>query len=267
MSDEPTENDATPPKAEKAMGFFDHLEELRWTLVKCAIAFVIGAALVGYFLKEFNEVLLWPLQRVRESHPELAIDLLGTTTILEGFNVIVQMCVLGGLLLASPVILYFIGQFVAPALTAKERRVVVPLCISTLILFLVGASFGFFVLTPSTLNVSIEINAMFNFALRWTPGSYYTLVTWLTLGVGASFEFPQVIVLLVWMGLLSTAFLRKYRRHAIVAIIILAAVITPTQDPFNLTLFAAPLYVLYEIAILVSGRVEKRRALQLVETT
>ena len=79
------------------------------------------------------------------------------------------------------------------------------------------------------------------------------------LGVGASFEFPLVLVLLVWLGIVTTAFLRKYRRHAIVAIFIIAAIITPTPDPVTQTLFALPLYALFEIAIFVSSRVEKRK--------
>jgi len=95
--------------------------------------------------------------------------------------------------------------------------------------------------------------------LRWTPGSYYSLLTWLVLGVGASFEFPLVIVLLVWIGLVTTAFLKKYRRHAFVLVFIIAAIVTPTPDPFTQTIFAVPLYILYEIAILASTRVEKRR--------
>ena len=151
------------------------------------------------------------------------------------------------------------GQFVAPALTPKELKAVLPLCISAFVLFLLGAAFAFFLLVPSTLRVSVEINQIFGFAIRWTPGSYYSLVTWLTLGVGVSFEFPLVIVLLVWLGVMTTDFLRKYRRHAIIVIFIIAAIVTPTPDPITQTMFAIPLYLLYEIAIIASSRVEKRK--------
>jgi sec-independent protein translocase protein TatC len=139
-------------------------------------------------------------------------------------------------------------------------KAVLPLCISAMILFLMGASFGFFLLVPSTIEVSLKFNEMLGFTTRWTPGAYYSMLSWLVLGVGASFEFPLVIVLLVWMGVMTTAFLRKYRRHAIVVIFILAAIVTPTPDPIVQSLFAAPLYALYEIAIIVSSRVEKKRA-------
>ena len=124
---------------------------------------------------------------------------------------------------------------------------------------LLGAAFAFFLLVPSTLRVSVEINQIFGFAIRWTPGSYYSLVTWLTLGVGVSFEFPLVIVLLVWLGVMTTDFLRKYRRHAVIVIFIIAAIVTPTPDPITQTMFAIPLYLLYEIAIIASSRVEKRK--------
>ena len=92
----------------------------------------------------------------------------------------------------------------------------------------------------------------------------FALTLWLVLGAGGVFEFPLIIVLLVWLGIMTTAFLRKYRRHAIVVIFIISAIVTPTPDPLTQTLFAGPLYALYEISILVSTRVEKKRAAKLV---
>ncbi len=240
------------------MGFWEHLEELRGTIVKSAIVFVLFAGLIGYFIKDFNHVLMSPLHDMKKEFPGLVIDL-GVTTIMEVFNMIIQMCLLGGLMLAAPFILFFIGQFVAPALNEKEMRAVLPMCISAFILFLSGAAFSFFFLVPSTLRVAIQLTATFDLAFRWTAGSYYNTLTWLVIGVGAAFEFPLVIVLLVWLGIMTTAFLRKYRRHAIVVIFIIAALVTPTPDPFTQVVFAAPLYVLYEIAIIVSSRIEKRR--------
>ena len=240
------------------MGFFDHLEEMRWTIIKCAATFLIFACLIGVFLKEFNGVLLWPLNSVTADYPDLKLEL-GTTTIMEGFNVVIQMCLMGGLILSMPFFLFFIGQFVAPALTEKELKGVLPMCISATFLFIIGATFAFLFLMPSTVRVSLELNQFFGYATRWTPGAYYSLLTWFVLGVGASFEFPLVIVLLVWLGLMTTAFLKKYRRHAIVIIFVIAAVVTPTPDPFVQSMFALPLYLLFEIAIFASSRVEKRK--------
>ncbi|HUR57008.1 MAG TPA: twin-arginine translocase subunit TatC, partial [Opitutaceae bacterium] len=161
---------------------------------------------------------------------------------------------------AVPFILFFVGQFVSPALTEKEIKAVLPMCVSAMVLFLVGASFGFFLLMPKAIETAVELHGVFKITPRWTAGDYYSTMSWLVLGVGAAFEFPLVIVLLVWMGLISTAFLRKYRRHAIVVIFIVAAIITPTPDPIIQTIFAMPLYFLYEVSIIASARIEKKKA-------
>jgi len=257
--DSDTGSSEVPDPREKPMGFFEHLEELRWTLVKSAIAFVVAAALIGFFLKEFNHLLLWPLETIAKDYSNVSVEL-GTTSIMEGFSVVIQMCTVGGLFVAAPAIVYFFGQFVAPALTARELKMILPVGIAAVLLFLLGSAFSFFLLVPSTIRVSIELNQLFGFALRWTPAAYYSLLTWLVLGVGASFEFPLLIVLAVYLGLLEVDTLRKYRRHAVIGIFVIAAIVTPTPDPFTQAMFAGPLYVLYEVAILAGGRITKRRA-------
>jgi len=222
------------------------------------VAFLICATVIGYYSTEFMDVIKWPLLHVAKEYPGVDTKL-GTLSIMEVFNMVIQLCIFGGLLLASPFILFFIGQFVSPALTVKELKAVKPLCASALFLFLLGSSFSFFLLMPSTVRIAIELNQAFGLETRWTAGNYFTTLSWLVLGTGAVFEFPLVIVLLVWLGIITTAFLRKYRRHAIVVIFIIAAIVTPTPDPITQTLFAAPLYALFEISIFVSSRVEKRK--------
>lgn len=256
---EVTEGGAPAPGGKRSMGFFEHLEDLRWTLIKCAGTFLVFAILIGVFLHQFNEFLLWPLHWVQSHDPSVVIDL-GTTSVMEGFNVVMQICFIGGLILSLPFMLFFVGQFVAPALTERELKVVLPLCISAMFLFLCGATFSYFLLVPSTLKVAAQLNAYFGFVMRWTPASYYSVLSWLVLGVGATFEFPLVILLLVYIGLLSTSTLRKYRRHAIVVIFIIAAVVTPTPDPVTQSFFALPLYLLFELSIYIGRRVERSRA-------
>ncbi len=255
----PVEASLSPALREKAMGFWEHLEELRGTIVKSLIVFVIFAVLIGIFATEFNHWLQWPLHYVAKDYPTLDTKL-STLSVMEVFNMLIQLCVFGGLLLAAPFILFFVGQFVAPALTEREMKAVLPMCVAAMFLFLLGAAFSFFLLMPSTIKVAIELNNAFELETNWTAGNYYNTLTWLVLGSGAVFEFPLVIVLLVWLGLITTEFLRKYRRHAIVFIFVISAIVTPTPDPFTQTLFAGPLYALYEIAILVSTRVEKRKS-------
>lgn len=253
-----TDYETEPPldTREKPMGFLEHLDELRGTLVKCAIAFVVFAVLIGVFMKEFNDVLMWPLNTVRHGNPEFVLDL-STRAPMEVFSIVMQMCTMGGLALASPFILFFIGQFISPALSEKELRAVLPVCGVAMLLCLLGGAFGFFLLVPSTLKVALEINQFFGFKTLWTPDSYYSLLLWLVGGVGASFEFPLLIVLAVYIGFLKVETLRKYRRHAIVVIFIIAAVVTPTPDPVTQSMMAAPLYILFELAILAGARVER----------
>jgi len=256
-----SDDDATADEIslrEKPMGFLEHLDELRGTLTKCAVAFVVFAVLIGVFLKPFNDVLIWPLNTVREGSPELVMEL-STRAPMEGFSIIMQMCTMGGLMLASPFMLFFIGQFIAPALSEKELKAVLPVCGAAMGLFLLGAAFSFFLLVPSTIKVALEINQFFGFTPLWTPESYYSLLMWLVGGVGGAFEFPLLIVLAVYIGVLRVATLRKYRRHSIVVIFIIAAVVTPTPDPVTQTMMAAPLYVLFELAIIAGARVERRK--------
>ena len=240
------------------MGFWDHLNELRGTIIKSAIVFAAFAGLIGYFLPDFNRALMLPFNRVAANYPELQIQL-GTGTPTEGISVIIQMCFLGGLMLSGPFILLFVGQFVAPALTDKEMKAVLPMCVSAFLLFVGGSAFAFFLLLPSAVKLFIEINQSFGWEFRWSVGSYHAMVMRLVLGVGAIFQFPLIIFLLTWLGIVSTAFLRRYRRHAIVAMFVMAAIVTPSTEPLTQTLLAAPLIALYEIAILISARIESRR--------
>ncbi len=245
---------------EKPMGFFQHLEELRWTLVKCAVVYAIFAGVIGYYLKEFNSYLLWPWQQVQAARPDLHLAL-QPLKIFEVYGLIFQVCIMGALAPAAPFMIYFVARFVAPALTSKELRMIVPGGLAAMMLFLLGAALGFFVLVPKSILVAIELNELMGFTVdRFTQESYYSALVWLVGGVGLAFEFPLLVVLLVYLRVMSVAFLRKYRRHAAVVIMIIAAVITPTQDPVTLGIFAAPLYFLYEIAIMVGALIEKKRA-------
>ena len=246
------------------MGFLDHLEDLRWTLIKCAVVFGLFVTLIAYFVDDFARVLGWPLERVRLDYPKMNTELI-TNSPMAVFSVIIDICLIGGLVLSLPFFLFFIGQFIAPALTKRELKVLLPTCTSAVLLFLGGASFGYFLLTPSTIRVSYELNLLLHYTVMWTADRYYSLLLWLVLGMGAAFEFPLLIVLAVYMGFITVATLRKYRRHAIVVIFIIAAVVTPTPDPFNQTLFALPLIVLYEVAIFVGSQLKRRRKDDIIE--
>ena len=241
------------------MGFLEHLEDLRWTLIKCAVVFAVFVAVIAYQLQSTSDLLMRPLHQVLVDYPQVKAGLV-TNSPMAVFSVIIDMCLIGGLVLSLPFWLFFAGQFVAPALTKRELKVLLPTAAVAFLLFLGGAAFGYFLLTPSTIRVSIELSVAMGYEVLWAADKYYSLLMWIVLGMGGAFEFPLLVVLAVYMGLIEVATLRKYRRHAIVVIFIIAAVVTPTPDPFNQTLFAVPLILLYEAAILVSSFLGKRRS-------
>jgi sec-independent protein translocase protein TatC len=249
-------------RREKPMGFLDHLEELRGTLIKCAIVFGLIVTIIAYFIQDFAFILNWPLEQVRAEYPKLKTDLV-TNSPMGIFSVVIDICITGGFVLSLPFFLFFIGQFVAPALTKREMRVLIPTMFTATLLFLSGAAFGYFILVPGTIRVAFELNELLGYTVLWTADRYYSLLMWMVLGVGAAFEFPLLIVLANYMGLIEVATLKKYRRHAIVGMFVIAAIVTPTPDPINQTLFAVPLVLLYEAAIwacVVIGRRKKPAA-------
>lgn len=263
MTEKPTtqadEADADLAKGGKPMGFLDHLEELRVTLMKCAGVFAVFVALIVWRLDDVVMLLNSPLQLVHASFPKTNTDLVSNSP-MSVFGVVIDICLIGGVILSVPFWLFFVAQFIAPALTEREKRVIVPTGLSAFALFLAGVNFGYYILTYSSLYVAIEMNRQMGYIVMWTAEKYYNLLMWLTVGMGAAFEFPLIVVLAVYIGLIEVETLRKCRRHAIVVIMIIAAIVTPTTDIINMCIFALPLYVLYEASILVSARLKRRRS-------
>ncbi len=265
MADDPPKPDevsetASDPEAggERPMGFLDHLEELRWTLVKSLIVFLIGFILIAVFLKDTATVLNWPLNKGLEDNPD-ALKLI-TTTPMAIFSVFMMICFLGAVTMALPFILFFVGQFVAPALTRKEKRLLVPACIGAVVLFLAGGAFSYFLLVPSVVRVSAMFNATLGYELLWSADRYYSMLVWMVLGMGAAFQFPMVIQILIYLGILEVAQLRKWRRIAVLVFFIIAAFITPTPDPVTQSMVALPLWLLYEGAIWIGALYTTRLA-------
>ena len=249
-SDENSEGIDIQPD-ERVMGFLDHLEELRWTLVKALVVFVAAFILIAVFVIDTSHLLNWPLEQGLKDYPDSMR--LVTTTPFAVFSVYMMICFLGAITLALPFILFFVGQFVAPALTSKERKLLVPACAAAIFLFLAGSVFSFFLLVPSVIRVSAYLNVTFGTELLWSADRYYSMLVWMVLGMGAAFQFPMVIQIVIYLGLISVEQLRKWRRIAILLFFVVAAFITPTPDPFNQALVAFPLWLLYEIAIWVGA--------------
>lgn len=242
------------------MAFWDHVEELRWVIVKCLVAFVACFALVLVVSVFFSDVLQWPLHRAFAMNgqpdrvPELRTD--GPSNV---FSFLLQLGFFGGFGLSLPVILYFAVRFIAPGLTKEERNVLRPVCLAIIGLFLAGMLLSFFLILPFYMYVSLVFEAKYNFASLWTPTKYYGTVVWMSLGLGLLFQSPLVIILLIYLGVVSVEQLRNGRRYAMFIIMLIAALLTPGGDPITLAITGLPLYGLYEAALFIGARLRTKK--------
>ena len=266
---------STNPEGE--MSFLQHLEALRWHVVRAAAA-ILSLALVFFFFKEFlfDGVLLAPknpnfltyrfLCRLAERWdiPDLCIAqttfTLISTDLSAQFTTHMWVAFIAGLVVGFPYLVWEMWRFVRPALHEKERKYATGLVFYTSFLFLLGILFGYYVITPMSVNFlgSYQVSAEVKNTIRLD--SFISTVTTMTLISGIVFELPIVVYFLTKIGLLSPAFMRTYRRHAVVGILVLAAVITPTSDVTTLLLVSIPLYILYELSIFVSAYVKRKSA-------
>lgn len=239
----------TDPAGE--MGFLDHLEELRWRIIKGLLAIIIGSAVSFGFIDQILEILLKP---TTATSYRIALQVLS----VQGMFLIKWfIAFISGFVLAMPVVVYQIWRFVTPGLKINEKRYALPVVLFACISFITGVSFGYLVLIPFSLEFFSGMGAGLvenNFSITY----YFSFLTWLLLGAGLVFQLPVLSLFLSAIGVLTPPFMRHYRRHAIVTILILSSFITP-PDPVSMLMMAVPLVVLYEISIGVSWMVNHRR--------
>ena len=161
---------------------------------------------------------------------------------------------------ALPAILYFLGQFVLPALTAHERRLLGPIFAGGALLFVVGVSFCYFLVLSSTLKFFFSYNDYLGFGTMWTAKALIDFEVQMLAGFGVAFEMPLVVLILNIMGIVSAATLASKRRHAALIIFVAACCIIPTTDLFSLSVLSVPMYLLFELCILIARVVEKTKA-------
>ena len=223
------------------MPLMDHLRELR-----TRVMYSVGALLVGMVISlVVTRQMIAGLTEMCDVCQFIVIR--PTESIIAYFRVALIL----GLVLATPVILYELVSFVLPGLHENERRYLFLLLPGSAIMFALGISFGYFIVLPRTINflASFLIDEA---AAAWSLGTYIAFVTNLLFVVGVSFLTPIVVYMLSKLGILSPQILSRYRRHAILIIAIIAAVLTPTPDPFTMILVATPMIVLYELGILMA---------------
>ena len=247
-----------PPSRLEQMGsmsLVEHLEELRrrlvWSLLGIAVAFF---ACFFYASRIFAYVQRPIMQALRDNHMEQTLIY---TNPIEPFNLYVKIGLIAGIFLASPFVLYQIWMFIAPGLYRHEKRYVVPFMFSTVGLFLAGGFFGYRIVYPQALTFLIGYGAQFKPMI--TVSEYTNLFMTIILGLGAVFELPILIFFLALMGLVSAGWLWRNIRYSILAIFIVAAIVTPTPDVVNMCIFAAPMLVLYVLSIGVAWMVHPSR--------
>lgn len=239
------------------MGFFEHLAELRRRLLYCLVGVALCCVLGLVFWEEIYEFLARPMLAAFEQAgmPQKRLIFTGP---LVPIKFALQVGLYAGIFLAAPVIFWQVWLFVAPGLYRHERRLVVPFVVSSSGLFVAGAYFAHRVVLPLTLSFLLQFGREF-FDPLISVNEYFSLWLTMVLWMGVIFELPVAIFLLSWVGLVTPAFLIHYLRHAILGIVVAAALITPTTDVFTMAVFAVPMMVLYLVGIGVSYLVQLRR--------
>jgi sec-independent protein translocase protein TatC len=236
------------------MPFLDHLEELRWRIIWSLVALVVGVGAAFAVMLNFD-VISWLEQPIL---PFLHGHKLVFTHPGDPFQIILSASIIIGILLALPVILYQFWAFVAPALYRHERHVALGVAVGAVFLFACGVSLGYFVVLPLALPWLLGFGTP-SLEPMITAGEYFGFAFNLALAFGVSFELPVVILALAALGIVSPQLLVRFRRHAAVGAVIVGAFLTPGDLVWTTIAMSVPLYLLYELSIILSYGVYRRR--------
>ena len=233
------------------MPFLDHLEELRWRIIKALISVVILTIIAFAFSDYFIQWLLIPTEGL---NAQINIQVLKVQSI---FIIKLEIALIVGIVLSIPVILFQLWAFLAPGLYSHEKKYIWPLIFFAMLSFCVGGAFAYYIIIPYALDFFLNLapeNISNNIAIDF----YFGFILRIIVVFGIVFELPVLSVILSHFGLITPKFLRKYRRHAIVIFFVLAAILTP-PDPTTQIFLAIPLILLYEVTILISYIFSKKR--------
>jgi sec-independent protein translocase protein TatC len=240
-----------PRPVDGRMTVVEHLSELRYRIIVCLIAITVGAVICFIFSQEIISFFVTYYRNATKGKRN-ALVFLGP---LDAFITRLKIATYGGIVLALPVWLYQLWRFITPGLNPRERKYAIPFVLSSLVLFAIGGVVALFTLEPA-LAFLLNIGGS-QLQPTLTADKYLGLVALMIIAFGISFEFPVVLVFLLLARVIKTSQLRQWRRWAIVLIVVFAAVITPSQDPYSLFAMAIPMYIFYEASILI-GRLLKR---------
>lgn len=301
--------------------FLEHLEDLRWTLVKVALSIALGMIICLSGSNYIMDFLFWPLKKAQEKRtseePQIALILgtnllakfstssfpvagvatnadsfyrvapveIGTNHVLaivpepnppkaatdgmnvsvqvlgpaEAFNVAIQVMIYGGLTIAAPLVIFFLGQFILPALHVHEKRFLYRIAGAASVLFFAGVAFCYFVMMVVTLSATVGFAKWLGLGADiWRATEYISFMCWFMLGMGISFQLPLVLLTLVKIGLLDATRLSKFRSYFYIGILVIAGFVTPDGNPLTMLLMAAPLMALYELTVAIAWWGERK---------
>jgi sec-independent protein translocase protein TatC len=237
------------------MPFLDHLEELRWRIIWSLAALIAGVAVAFVLVYKF-QLLTWiqgPILPFLHGNKRLVYTHPG-----ESFSILLQTSIMVGIVIALPVVIWQVYAFLSPALHRHEKRIAIPVILGIVLLFIGGAALAWYFVLPMTLRFLFNLGDK-NFDQMITVSEYFGFVSSMVLAMGAVFELPIVILLLSVFGLVTPKFLSRFRRHALLGSYVVAAIITPGDLFITSLALMAPLYLLYEVSIILSWLVVRKK--------
>jgi sec-independent protein translocase protein TatC len=271
---------------EAEMSFFDHIDVLRKHLIRVAVVvlvFTLGAFYYTDFI--FNTIIMGPknpsfwtyrmmcklVARFPSIGPEFCITKIDAkiinTEMAGQFTLQLNSCVMVGIILGIPYLLFELWLFVKPALHDTERKSASGFVVFASSLFFLGILFGYYIICPLSINFLTNFTVSPDIQNTFTIDSYLSSVMTLTLGAGIIFQLPVIIYILSKLGIMTPAFMRASRRYSTVLILIVAAVVTPTADPYTMLIVAMPLFLLYELSIYISANIERKKNKEIFGTS
>jgi sec-independent protein translocase protein TatC len=255
ISEKPQTAKPQPSEDEATMHFLEHLAELRKRLVRASIGVLIGMG-VGLFLVlgplKLVDIIIATFAPLADRPP---VQSVGTA---EEFTSYMTVALAVGLVLAMPVIVYQLLAFIVPGLTGKEQRIIFTALPFVSFFFIAGLAFGWFITVPTAIRFLVGFSGSELIESQPALADFISTITTLLLINGIVFELPVIIYVLAFMGVVTAKQLGKYRRFAVLGVVVIAAIITPTGDPINLALLAIPMYLLYELGIVMARFVPRR---------
>ncbi len=234
--------------------FLDHIEDLRKMLIKMLGVLILMMIVSFAFQETIVKVIEGPLVAI---DPELKTSLTNFG-IADPLTIVIELSFYSGIILSFPFLVIFLAEFILPALTPKEKRLLFPAAAISFLMFMAGVLFAYFLVLPPTLDYFFNYSKSLNWRPQWSVREYFSFTTQFILSFGLAFELPLGVLLLVRLEILGHEVLKKTRAFAVVIILFLSAIITPTTDVFTLMLMAVPMYLLYEGCIFIAWLMERK---------